>query len=551
MNSLFAKWIRLLIIVSILFLIGLLIWLFYCQCNCRKTTAVFKQGDQVVTVSVNPNRSEGGKYKHYDTPEGEEPSNQYPGYQVPTGPKRGSLAPTNNNYKLFQIKKNANEYSGDAAAGNPVVFNQYDQFGNLINSFGIPPDPSGARGGNVILYTFNTKAVLSVNGGTNYTLIDPTTIFPSQATKDASGNWLDGGLCCDQVIQYVPSIDRFIWLMQFCGSGSKTGGSCITGVNRVRIASASPQDIINSNATSWTYWDLLSSTFNLGNVMMDYPDLAVGDNNLYFSIDAVQSNGLFVARIPLSQIQNSQTINIDYTSPANGNTCYGAHLSQNTGNEIFWAGHKDNSTLRVFSLKEGENTYYWRDIAINSWPNGTISSITKDGTTDWLSFGFPGHAVIGATRMGNSVWFAWTAAAGGGFPRAHIQMAQINITNYSLMQQVQVWNNDYAFSYPALATNAAGELGMSLAWGGNQNWGNNAVGIWGDFIVWYPELSDTAITRWGDYLACRRASPNSTLWDASGYAVRKNSNFNVGYLFDVYYIQFGRNSDVNGGNNIK
>jgi hypothetical protein len=546
-----AIWIRLLIIFFILFLFGFLYWLFYCQCHCRKTDKPFIQGDRLVSVSVTPNRAEGGKYPHVDTPEGEEPSNQTPAYQVPTGPIRGSLSPANNNYQLHEIKENAGDYSGDAAAGDPVVFNQYDQFGNLINSFGIPPDPSGARGGDVILYTFNTKAVLSVNGGANYTLIDPSTIFPSAATKDAAGNWLDGGLCCDQVIQYVPSIDRFIWLMQFCGASKATGGSCITGVNRVRIASASPQDIINSNATSWTYWDLLSSTFNLGNVMMDYPDLAVGDNSLYFSIDAVQSNGLFVARIPLNQVQNSQTINIDYTSPANGNTCYGAHLSQNTGNEIFWAGHVSSSKLRVFSLKEGENTYYWRDIDINSWPNGTTASIAKDGTTDWLSFGFPGHAAIGSARAGNSVWFAWTAAAGGGFPRAHIQMVQINVTNYTLQQQVQVWNNDYAFAYPALATNAAGELGMSLAWGGNQDWGNNAVGIWGDFIVWYPELSDTAISRWGDYLACRRASPNSTMWDASGYAVRKNAAFNVGYLFDVYYIQFGRNSDVNGGSDIK
>jgi hypothetical protein len=543
-------WVRLLIVVIIIFLIGILLWLFRCQCCCRKVIPPTGYSNNVSSITVNPNHVEGGKYPHWETPKGEEPSNDGPMYHVPSAPVRGSLSPTNNSFKLMGIKNNSNQYSGGGAGADPVVFKQYDQFGKLIGSFGIPPDPSGARGGNVILYTYNTKAVLSKDGGTNYAIIDPSTIFPSVPTKDAAGNWLDGGLCCDQVIQYVPSIDRFIWLMQFCGAATNTGGSCLSGVNRVRIASASPQNIINSNGTSWTYWDLLSSTFSLGTATMDYPDLSVGDNNLYFSIDDVGANGNFVARMPLSAIQNSQSLNIDFTSPSDGNTSYGAHLSQNTGNEIFWAGHPKNNTLRVFSLKEGESKYYQHDVDIDSWPNGTISSTAVDGKTDWLNYigtVFPGNAVIGAARTGNDVWFAWTASAGSGFPQAHIQMVDVDVSNYSKKQQVQIWNPDFAFAFPALSTNSAGELGMSLLWGGNKNWGNNAVGIWGDFIVWYPELSDTAITRAGDYLACRRASPNATLWDAAGYAVKKSSGSSLKYIFDVYYIQFGRNSNVNGG----
>ena len=88
--------------------------------------------------------------------------------------------------------------------------------------------------------------------------------------------------------------------------------------------------------------------------------------------------------------------------------------------------------------------------------------------------------------------------------------------------QRQIWNNDYAFAYPSLSTNENNEVGISLAWGGKNNFGNHAVGILGDFIVWYPELSDTAISRWGDYVSVRRNAPNGRLWDASGYAVFKN-----------------------------
>jgi hypothetical protein len=549
MEKSLAVLIRLLIVFLILFLIAFTIWLFRCRCRApRKPIATIGYSDSLIHTSADPHQTGKNRYPHYETPN-ENESNNRPAFKVPIGPVRGSMSPTNSNFKLQEIKKNANQYP-PGGGSDPVVFKQYDPFGKLIGSFKIPPDPSGARSGNVILYTYNTEAVLSTNGGTSYTILDPTTFFPSTPSKDAAGNFLDGGLCCDQVIQYVPSINRFIWLMQFCGTATNTGGSCLSGVNRVRVASASPQDIINSGGTSWTYWDLLSSTFNLGTGNMDYPDLAVGDNNLYFKIDDV-SAGSFVARLPLAQIQNSQSLGIDYTTPSDGLTCYGGHLCQNTGNEIFWAGHKNNSTLRVFSMTEGEGKYYQHDVPINSWPGGTISSIAKDGTTDWLNFlgtSFPGNAVLGAARAGNSVWFAWTASAGGGFPNPQVQMVQVDISNFSMQQQVQIWNTDYAFAFPALSTNAAGELGMSLAWGGKQNWGNHAVGIWGDFIVWYPELSDTAITRWGDYVACRRDDPNPNLWDASGYAVIKKSTSVTKYIFDVYYIQFGRNSQVNGGN---
>ena len=94
-------------------------------------------------------------------------------------------------------------------------------------------------------------------------------------------------------------------------------------------------------------------------------------------------------------------------------------------------------------------------------------------------------------------------------------------------------------------------MGISLAWGGKNNFGNHAVGILGDFIVWYPELSDTAISRWGDYVSVRRNAPNGRLYDASGYAVFKNEPPVGQTRFDPYYIQFGRDSVVKRGAPIK
>jgi hypothetical protein len=540
MDDSLRRALRLLIYVVILFVIALIIWLFYCHCRRSKCPTGEVTSQTANNASVPPQRVSGGKYPPFTPPS--EGFNEDRGRDVPTGPLRGTLAPTSGSSKLFQIQNNK-QNPPLGGAGDPVVFNNYNSLGTKAGSVGTPPDMSAARNGNVVMVSYNTNVLLSTDGTSTYKLLNPTTIFPSGPSKDSKGNPLDSGLCCDQKLQYVPQIDRFIWLMQFCGTGP---GGCLNGINRIRIASASTQDVINSNGTSWTYWDLLSSTFNLGNTTMDYPDLSVGDSFLYFSADQV-GPGLLVVRIPLTEIRDSQTINMNYTTPSDSTTAYGGHVSQNTGDTVFWAGHKDNSTMLIFDFPESGNQYFWREVAVNSWTKSQPSS-TAPGGTDWLQFNFPKNAVLGITRRAaNEVWFAWTGASNANFKNAQVQVVEINTSNYSVISQWQIWNDDYAFAYPSLATNGNGEVGISLAWGGKAFYGNHAVGILGDFIVWYPELSDTAINRWGDYVSVLRNTPNSLMYDASGYAVFKNTPPATGTRFDPYYIQFGRNSVVNGG----
>src|SRR5262249_12339727 len=150
---------------------------------------------------------------------------------------------------------------------------------------------------------------------------------------------------------------------------------------------------------------------------------------------------------------------------------------QNTEDEIFWAGQVNNSTqLRVFSLAEGSNTYFWRDVGVSSWSTTGISSTTPDGQ-DWLNklSGFPGTAVMGATRVGSQIWFGWSAGTDKNFSQPHVELVSLDrFDNFKVDQQVQIWNNSYAFAYPAFATNACtGEVGLSLEYGGNGNFENH------------------------------------------------------------------------------
>jgi hypothetical protein len=481
----------------------------------------------------------------------EDEANELPAPDVPRGPFRGFLVP-GNAMKLLDFSGGA---SGGGAGDDPVVFETYTNYGKIATPLSaVAADVSGAESGSVVLASGNWYAAYSVDSGSTFTSIDPTTIFPNTA---------DAGFCCDQIIQYAPSIDRFIWLMQF-----STGGN---GKNRLRIAAASPATVVSSKCTSWTYWDLTSDGLGVTTTAadvtanihwLDYPSMSIGNNSLYITVDNVGSpgaspptGGRIVVRVPLSEIQAGGTINFRNTNWSDSASAYGSHATQNTGDEVYWAGNKNNSTLQVFNWNESSTSYSWRDVGVNNWPNGTLSSVAKDGN-DWLTkaAGFPKFGVIGATRRGNEVWFAWTASSGQGapsgfnFPNANVQVVKIDPTNgYKLIDQFAIWNNDYAFAYPALATNDQNEVGIALGWGGKTFQANSAVGILGDFVVWYPELSDKSTTRWGDFITARQASPQTSLFAGFGYAIFKDTTVTAGVRFDPFYILFGRQSIINPG----
>ena len=140
------------------------------------------------------------------------------------------------------------------------------------------------------------------------------------------------------------------------------------------------------------------------------------------------------------------------------------------------------------------------------------------------------------------------ASGGFSFPNANVQVVSLDPTSsYKRLDQFAIWNNDYAFTYPSLATNDRSEVGIALGWGGKTFFANSAVGILGDFVVWYPELSDVSTTRWGDYVTARQASPETSLFAGFGYSILKDATVTAGLRFDPFYLLFGRNSIINPG----
>jgi hypothetical protein len=234
----------------------------------------------------------------------QENENNPGGPPIPDGPviKPFAVAPTNTGAAPASSSGSSVTFIRDTGTGQSGLF---------------PPDPTaaaGVSGDNVVFASGNTYVLFSTDDGVTFQRLDPTTIFPQS----------NGGLCCDQVITYVPSVNLVFWLLQYTSSAPVPANPNLPGPNRLRIAYASPESM-KANINSWTYFDLQSSTFNLGNQALDFPDLAFTGSFLYASVDRVTAppsvpgnvQGLIVARIPFSDITGpGPNVGIRYFGPS-------------------------------------------------------------------------------------------------------------------------------------------------------------------------------------------------------------------------------------------
>lgn len=467
-----------------------------------------EEKSEIKTATIEPKETKGAPYPAA-TPSDPFPNNEMSPRPVPTGPQVGDMKPAT---PEIQIREATKPQPGRKYQ-HSLFFRDYRELPNSIGSASsCCPEISPGENRDTIMITGNVFMALSEDSGATFSNINPTTIFPQS----------DGGFCCDQVVVYVPRIDMFVWLMQYRSSGGK---------NRLRMAAQTTAEVRSSNGTAWTYWDFVSDIFDT-NSSLDYNDVSFGENNLYWT--SQNGTGRVVVRIPLTEIAAKSTIHFGYTG---GTDALWSHLTQNATNTVYWAGHVNSSEMRVYSMRDGDGFYSWRSVTVNSWPNGTNTTTCPDGT-DWMTFESWKHYVFGNTLQRGSIWFSWLAAAGGGFPKPHVQMVRINPSTWTREEQVQIWNPTIAFQDAYLSTNNQGELGMTVAFGSGGFNPSNSVGVWGDFVVYYPRLSTRCVQRWGNYNHSRRATVNGNDWIGAGYTNETNSSGSN--IVIPHYIRFGR-----------
>jgi hypothetical protein len=155
------------------------------------------------------------------------------------------------------------------------------------------------------------------------------------------------------------------------------------------------------------------------------------------------------------------------------------------------------------------------NVNVASWPNSDYTSKLPDGTS-WLNL-YTG-VVMASARVGDHLYFAWTAGRGSGqlswLTQPHVELVEMT-TSFPFVSQTAIWNSKYVYAWPYLtsAPNRQGvsQLGIVLVFGGEGH---------------RPFLVDTVVTsnascgcgRWGDYFSVARTSRRrGRLWVASSW----------------------------------
>jgi hypothetical protein len=398
-------------------------------------------------------------------------------------------------------------------------------------------EPSVSANEDVVFYTGNWYAALSVDRGRSFKFIDPNSMAQPRDPQGVT-------FCCDQVVNYMPAIDTFMWLMQYGPS---------TGDNIQRLAFAKTADV---KAGSWQVFDITTQMLGVPGFFMDFPDLAVGANFIYMTTNCFgpdgKTVGSAVARIPFSSLADGNPTVEKFVSMG----LFAFRVAQNCAQTAYFAAHRDTSTLAVFSWPEDKAAPASQDVEIARWigTNGYISR-TPDGRR-WLDRADP--RITGATLAGNELWFAWGVDADSNHrPQPFVQMARINSADMSVIENVNLFDTDSAICYAGLATNANNEVGVSYMIGGAV-FPSHVVGLLsGDrhsLVVGKGDRSPLPDSQghfeWGDYLTARPVFPDRKLFAVTGYSLLGNQD---GGNLDATprYVVFGRAADAasNGGDN--
>ena len=365
-------------------------------------------------------------------------------------------------------------------------------------------EPSVSAAGDVVMYTGNWYAARSIDGGQTFQYINPFNAFPDPPNL---------GYCCDQVVNYLPSIDTFVWLLQY---GPKSGPQ---QDNIQRLAFASSDQVKSGN---WRLFDITTESLGVAGQFLDFPDLAVGANNLYVTTNLFtpdgQGSGAALVRIPIASIGSGSASATPFVSKDMNSF----RVAQNCSATAYFAAHADTSTLRVFSWEESQGVPTSTDVGVARWIGGQGYKSTTPDAQRWLDRIDP--RITGATLAGNELWFAWSVDGGSNRrSNAFVQIAHIDASNLTLLENINVFDLNSATAYGALSSNADNEVGVSYMIGGPQQFPSHMVGILTgtrrDVLVSTGERG-TSDGQWGDFLTVRPLFPARKLFAATGYTMK-------------------------------
>jgi hypothetical protein len=479
----------------------------------------------------------------------------------------------------------------------------------------LPPDPSvaGADPSGFVMISANNNGPANVAAAVSYSTDFGKTFTKVPLTK-ATGfkdpaipsrpdffPESDGGLCCDQVVHYVPGRNLMVWLLQYWSPNVTVGGMSRKGQNRLRIAWTTPQAAAADFLHAWRWFDVSPTTLGDTTVTdwMDYPDLAYSNGFLYISVDhgfwnpgltpkgAVIGQQVFGSRrwfirASLDDIVNVRSnINLIYYEPQKSGVVK-SRFVQSGPDTMYYAAEPDTSTLSVFADPDSSPDIPTpKDIGVTSYCASAATDACDYAVNapDNLNWNVAPHGVLGGTYAAPPQFcqrggcfgptrFLYFAFDGGrdkskGRDYPYVRIEKIDADAVNLVSELDIWNANFAFSTPSLVWrpgSSRDEVAFSLATGGGGNYADNAVGFLGDFLAYVTTRSNATQSdasgnvRYGDYFSVRNASGPMTQagqgigYSTLGYAVTQavtGSTCAVGGCnITLQYVLFGRDSEL-------
>lgn len=527
---------------------------------------------------------------------------------LPLGPPRNFFTTPPAAVPLNRIAAFAPNDQGPpaGAAPNAAVF----AFNTQAGAYGgIPPDPSvaGPAPNGVTIISANTAVSFSTDYGKTFTTVNLTgaagfrdLLRPGRTDFFPQS---DGGLCCDQVLHYIPSRGMFVWLLQYSSPGIVVGGNPQLGQNRLRIAYAKASDLATLRfIDAWNWFDITPTT--LGDTVitdwLDYPDMSFSQDWLYISVrhgfwnaglnpagnvigQQVWTNRRWYIRANLNDMANRVASPGLLYYEAFGTALKDSRIAQSTVGVMYFADQKSTSVLTVFADPDtSPDVPVGKDINVTSFCASTALSACDYtvNAPDSLDWNVAPHGVLGATYVAppgplcppqgcpNPTRFVYFAFDGGrnnaaSRPFPYVRVEKIDADKLERVSELDIYNNNHAYATPALtwrSGSALDDVAVSLAFGGGTLYGDNAVGFLNDSLLY--ATSQSTITqaaaagnvRFGDYFDVRNAtgppSPNgqglgySTLSYSVTPGVAGSTCATVACNITLRFVLFGRNYEL-------
>jgi hypothetical protein len=330
---------------------------------------------------------------------------------------------------------------------------------------------------------------------------NPATLFPKSY----------GGWCCNSVLTSANPLGLGVWNLMYLPDAS--GGA----FRLVIVGEAS------SGYGDFHYWDLTpQQTGGVRGDWYDNPVLTSAQGYVYLQASVFHARALapyraVVMRFGVFALANlpPSTLQYDFF-----NTPGVRSVTFTSGANVimYFAGHLNTSTLRIFSWPISSETVSWSDIVHTRFPNGHFECPrTGVAGSNWCG-NADSRPLSGWVLVNGWLAFSWNAPQGkwgfrGSAPYPYTDIVEVDIEAKTLMSEPILWNSAYAFLDMSIAT-GDGYGGVFLYEGGSRFETVGAT-IWDDrtgqkFVGILQSTQDATVS--GDYLT---TVPEGEGWEAA------------------------------------